>query len=173
MVAQSAKQFQGSFLRAALRIQLHMHRSCVMRRLAAFALQLTFLRGKRLMSGQRPPCHLPNNHPKSSVTIGGRGHFLVERGIVARNRDLRQSLAVTPRRRSRARIVGTTCKGAHWIERLSRWPACIQHISIGVVKGVCARFLYCRLCERRQFTADCEERDRSENSKHRHLMLLV
>jgi hypothetical protein len=60
-----------------------------------------------------------------------------------------------------------------WIERSSRWPACIQHISIGVVKGVRARFLYCRLCERGQFTADCQERDRSDNSKHCHLMFLL
>jgi hypothetical protein len=41
----------------SLRIQLHMHRSYVMRRLAAFALQLTFLRGTRLISGQRSPFH--------------------------------------------------------------------------------------------------------------------
>jgi hypothetical protein len=99
--------------------------------------------------------------------------FLVDRGIVACNRDLGQSLAVTPRRRSQARVVRTTCKGAHWIERSSRWPACTQHISIGVVKGVRARFLYCRLCEHGQFAADRQERDSSENSKHCHLMLLV
>jgi hypothetical protein len=75
---------------------------------------------------------------------------------------------VAPRRRSQALIVRTSCKGAHWIERSNRWPACIQHIGIGVVKSVRARFLYCRLWERWQFTANCQERDRSQNS-----MLLV
>jgi hypothetical protein len=39
--------------------------------------------------------------------------FLVDRGIVACNRDLGQSLAVAPQGRSQARIVCTTCKGAH------------------------------------------------------------
>src|ERR1700756_5950857 len=69
-------------------------------------------------------------------------------------------------------MMHTTCKGAHWIERSNRWPVFAQQISIGVVKGIRARLLFFRLCERRQFTADRQECDRSENSEHCLLMLL-
>jgi hypothetical protein len=87
-----------------------------------------------------------------SAHAGTMNSKLAPRGTFA----VAHNFGVASRRRSQARVVRTTCKGTHWIERSNRWPACIQHISIGVINGVRARFLYCRLDERGQFSADCQ-----------------